>query len=340
MATKVKLARPRPRGAPLAISSRSKEARAWDVVIVGAGPAGTSAALILARACRRVLLCDTGTPRSWASKQMHGFLTREGVSPFQFRELAHKELKQFRNLTFLFAEVSHAERRSDGLFAVKVGHRDVRCRKLLIATGVFDHLPRIEGIEPLFGTSVFQCPYCDGWEVRGKPIAVYGKHRRGFEMARAMTAWTDDILLCSDGRSRLDSVERTALERNGIKMIEEPIAGLEGRNGRLQRIVFRSGRKLARSALFFDMPTSAQSSLAESIGCQFTHKGGVRCGEHEAASVPGVFVAGNIVKDVQLAIVAAAEGARAAFGINRALTREDFERKATGVRRISHPSPS
>jgi thioredoxin reductase len=108
----------------------------------------------------------------------------------------------------------------------------------------------------------------------------------------------------------------------------------------LQSIVFRSGRKKRRTALFFDTPTSAQSSLAESVGCQFTHKGGVRCGEHEATSVPGVFVAGNIVKDVQLAIVAAAEGARAAFGINRALTSEDFDRKATGARRISHPSPS
>lgn len=306
-----------------------RKSQAWDVVIVGAGPAGTSAALILARACRRVLLCDTGTPRSWASKQMHGFLTREGISPTEFRELARHELERFANLEFLAAEVTGAKRLPDGLFSVTAGTRSVKCRKLLIATGLFDELPRIDGVEPLFGTSVFQCPYCDGWEMRGEPIAVYGKQRRGFEMARAMTAWTDDILLCSDGPSRLDSRRRAALERNEIRIVEEPIARLEGRNGRLQSVVFRSGRKERRTALFFDMPTRPQSSLAQSLGCQFTQKGGVRCGEYEATSVPGVFVAGNIIKDVQLAIVAAAEGARAAFGINRALTREDFERRAS-----------
>lgn len=318
--------------------ARSKKDAAWDVVIVGAGPAGLSAALILARACRRVLLCDSGTPRSWASKEMHGFLTREGISPAEFRKLAHRELQQFPNLMYLAHEVTTARRRSDGSFSVELGRRTVTCRKLLIATGVFDRLPRLDGIDSFFGTSVFQCPYCDGWEARGEPIAVYGKHRRGLEIARAMTAWTDDILLCSDGRSRLTSEDRVALERNGIELVEERIARLEGRHGRLQRIVFRSGRQEGRTALFFDTLSSAQSTLAESLGCQFTRNGGVRCGQHEATSVPGVFVAGNIIKDVQLAIVAAAEGARAAFGINRALTREEFDRKATGVHRIHHPS--
>jgi thioredoxin reductase len=310
---------------------------AWDVVIVGAGPAGMSAALILARACRRVLICDAGTPRSWASKRMHGFLTREGISPSEFRKVARRELEQFPNLKYLSRAVTSATRRSDGFFAVKLGRQSVTCRKLLIATGVFDHLPKLDGIAPLFGTSVFQCPYCDGWEVRGQPVAVYGKYRRGLEIARAMTAWTDDILLCSDGRSRLATDDRIALQRNGIELAEEPIARLEGRNGRLQRIVFRSGRQESRTALFFDMPSSPQSSLAKSLGCEFTHKGGVRRGQHEATSVPGVFVAGNIIKDVQLAIVAAAEGARAAFGINRALTREEFDLNATGALRTDHP---
>src|SRR4029079_14366303 len=110
-----------------------------------------------------------------------------------------------------------------------------------------------------------------------------------------------------------------------------------GRPGQLPEIVFRGGRRLQRSALFFDTPCSSQSQLAESLGCQFTRHGGIKCGQYEATSVPGVFVAGNIIKDVQLAIVAAADGTRAAFGINRALTREDFERRATGNRRIEHP---
>jgi thioredoxin reductase len=286
-----------------------------------------------------VLLCDTGTPRSWASKEMHGFLTRDGVAPAQFRRLAHKELSRYPSVVFRAAEVTAAARTARGHFDVTIGkHRRVRSRKLLIATGVFDHVPALEGIEQFFGTSVFQCPYCDGWEARDAPIAVFGKRRRGFEMARAMTAWSSDIVLCTDGAARLSATEKSHLQRNAIPIIEERIARLEGARGQLREILFRGGRRLQRSAMFFDTPASSQSTLAQSLGCQFARHGGVKCGQHEATSVPGVFVAGNIIKDVQLAIVAAAEGTRAAFGINRALTREDFERRATGSRRIQHPS--
>ena len=201
----------------------------WDVVIVGAGPAGLSAALVLGRACRKVLLCDTGTPRSWASKEMHCFLTRDGVAPSQFRRIAHQQLARYDNVVFRNAEVTRASRTSSGRFKVMLGKKQhVSCRKLLIATGLFDHLPNLEGIERFFGTSVFQCPYCDGWEWRNAPVAVYGKRKRGFEMARALTAWTHDLVLCTDGLSPLSAIEKEQLRRNGIQLVEERIARLEG----------------------------------------------------------------------------------------------------------------
>jgi thioredoxin reductase len=270
---------------------------------------------------------------------MHGFLTRDRIAPDEFRRLAHEDLARYPGVVSRVAEVTGALRGPDGHFLVTLGkRRRVRSRKLLIATGVFDQLPAIDGIEQFFGTSVFQCPYCDGWEARNAPVAVYGKRRRGFETARAMTAWTRKVVLCTDGAAMLSATERTHLRRNRIQIVEERIERLEGECGRLREIVFRSGRRLKRSALFFDMPSSGQSSLAEAVGCRFARHGGIKCGQYEATSVPGVFVAGNIIKDVQLAIVAAAEGTRAAFGINRALTREDFERRATGSRCIQHPS--
>jgi thioredoxin reductase len=310
----------------------------WDVIIVGAGPAGLSAALILGRACRQVMLCDSGTPRSWAAKKMHGFVTREGISPDAFRRVAHRELSALDSVTFVQGEATRAVRRSDGSFECTIGTtRQVVGRKLLIATGLFDDLPRIDGIEKFFGKSVFQCPYCDGWEIRNSRVAVYGRGQRGFEMARAMTAWSRDLVLCTDGHSRLSRPSRLALARNGIEVIETRISRLTGTRGKLSAIEFTDGRELPRDVLFFDTTASGQSRLAESLGCQFTSKKGVRCGQYEATSVPGVFVAGNIIRDVQLSIVAAAEGARAAFGINRALTREDFERNATGRRHIEHP---
>jgi thioredoxin reductase len=142
--------------------------------------------------------------------------------------------------------------------------------------------------------------------------------------ARALTAWTDDLVLCTGGASGYSAADRRLLERNRIRLVEKRIEALEGARGRLRTVVFRGGERLARDAMFFDTPSRSQSRLAESLGCQFGRNGGVLCGEYEATSVPGVFVAGNIIRDVQLSIVAAAEGARAAFGINRALTREDF----------------
>jgi thioredoxin reductase len=321
------------------VAARGRLRRAqWDVVIVGGGPAGLSAALVLGRACRRVLVCDSGTPRSWASKAMHAFLTRDGIPPDTFRRMAREELRRYRNVTFRRVEVQEAERAgSEGFRLRTAGDRQASCRKLLIATGVFDRLPPIPGIASFFGTSVFQCPYCDGWEQRHTQVAVYGKGQRGVEMARSLTAWTRDIVWCSDGKANVPDRQRARLRGNGIRIREERIAALEGKDGRLRSIVFRDGSRLARRALFFDTPVAAQSRLAESLGCQFGRRGGVRCWRYEATSVPGVFVAGNIIKDVQLAIVAAAEGARAAFGINKALTREDFERRATGRRVVDHP---
>ena len=303
------------------------------MVIVGAGPAGLSAALILGRACRDVLLCDSGTPRNWASKRMYAYLTRDRIHPAQFRELAHRELQRYPKVVFRAAEVTRAVRLPRGGFRVTIaGHKQVRCHKLLIASGLFDQLPDIPGIADFYGISVFQCPYCDGWELRGKPLAVYGKRKRGLEMARALTAWSQDIVLCTDGPAGFSKSVRAELSRNGIELCEERIAAFEGIRGKLRAIILKSGRKLQRSALFFDMPSSGQSRLAESLGCEFTRHGGIKSGRYEATNVPGVFVAGNVIKDVQLSIVAAAEGARAAFGINKALSREEFYKKAIAVR--------
>jgi thioredoxin reductase len=308
-------------------SSASDPAVVWDVMIIGAGPAGLSAALVLARCCRTVMLCDRGTPRSWASKAIYGFVTRDGIHPDEFRNIAHEELHKFSNATLIHADIQQVHRTRER-FEVEVNGEQVLARKLLIATGVMDEVPDIEGFRELFGSSVFQCPYCDAWEFKDRPVAVFGAGKRGLEMGRALTAWTHDIAVCTNGPSELMRGEREQLQRNGITLIEDRIVKLHSSHGRLTHLEFEGGERLARDAVFFDTPSRSQSHLTEALGCQFDADGAVVCDRYEATNVPGLYVAGNIVKDVQLSIVAAAEGARAAFGINRDLTREDFYRRA------------
>ena len=296
-----------------------------DAVIVGAGPAGLSAALILGRCRRAVLICDTGKPRNHVSHAMHGYLSRDGMPPSEFLATARAELRQYESVEYRHSEVTGATCRPDGCFDVTLATGDpVRARKLLIATGVVDHLPEIAGFDDLYGHSVFHCPYCDGWEVRDQPLAIYGRGARGYGLSLELTTWSRDLVLCSDGPSELGEAEQGRLSRNGIQLRDERIARLEGTGGMLEHVVFDSGERLARRALFFTTGQSQRSDLSMRLGCQISEKGTVRTGKYETTHLGGLYVAGDASRDVQWVIVAAAEGAEAAFAINSDLTREDL----------------
>jgi thioredoxin reductase len=317
------------------------DTQVWDVIVVGGGPAGLSAALVLGRCRRSVLVCDSGQYRNRHAQAMHGFLTRDGLPPAEFLGLARQSLEPYptvrtRSCTVVQAEALH------GRFRVTLADDTVplQCRKLLLATGVVVEMPKLARLEEFYGRTVHHCPYCDGWEARDQPIAIYGRRSRAFEMSRAMTAWSDDIVLCTNGASGLQTDQKRQLARNGVRLIEDRIDHLAGHDGQLEAIVFADGRRLARTRLFFDVPSHAQSALQRQLGCRLRRDGSVHCSSYEATDVPGVFVAGNVAGDVQLVIFAAAEGAKAAFGINRSLTREDFELNATGRRVVEHPAPS
>lgn len=310
----------------------------WDAIIVGGGPAGLSAALVLGRCRRNVLVCDTGLHRNRHAREMHAFLTRDGIPPAEFLGRARQDLQRYAGVELRRCTVQRAESEGRGFAVVLADGSRLRCRKLLLATGVRDELPPLAGFEEFYGKTVHHCPYCDGWEARDQPIAIYGRRNRAFEMSRAMLAWTTDIVLCTDGASGLQPEQKRQLARNGVRIVEERIERLSGRDGQLDAIIFAGGRRIARTRLFFDLPSHAQSGLPRQLGCRIRRDGSVRCSGYEATDVPGVFIAGNIAGDVQLVIFAAAEGAKAAFGINKALTREDFELNATGRAIVEHPA--
>lgn len=298
----------------------------YDVIIVGGGPAGLSAAMMLGRARRRVLVCDADDARNAPSHGVHGFLTRDGILPSELRRIGREEIVRY-GVEVRDVEVVDAARREAGGFRVGLADGDiVGARMLLLATGVVDHVPELAGLRERYGASVFHCPYCDGWEVRDRPLAAYARGSAAMKLAPALLSWSRDVVLVSDGPAQLSTEDRVTLRRHGIAVREERIAALEGAGQRLERIVFRRGEPLRRDALFFKTGHRQRSALAVKLGCRLDRRGAVRTTKLQGTGVPGLYVTGDAADDLQLVVVAIAEGTKAAYGIDTALREADLAR--------------
>jgi thioredoxin reductase len=296
----------------------------YDVIIVGGGPAGLSAALVLGRCRRSVLLCDSGKYRNDASPAMHGFLSRDGVAPAEMRHIGREQLAPY-DVEIRDVLVTDARKEGNHFEVSLAGGDTASGRKLLLATGLVDWLPDIPGLRELYGKSVHHCPYCDGWEQRDEPVAVHGRGDTGVGLALALLRWTADVVLCTDGPAELSAEDAERLARNGIEVRQGRITRLEGSEGRLALIHFEDGDSLARSAMFLEVEHVQRSNLAAKLGCEVDSQRGVRAdGKWEETCIEGVFIAGDASLDLRLAIVAAAEGAKAAFGVNKQLSDEEM----------------
>jgi len=302
---------------------RASGSEAWEVVIVGGGPAGLSAGLILGRCRRRTLICDSGEYRNEATRAVHGFLTRDGTPPGEMLRLARRDLERYPSVVLRGTEIVEAAHAADGFRLRARSGETYACRKLLLATGIVDVLPDLPGIDTLYGHTVFHCPYCDGWEWRDRAIAVYARGERALHLVSALWTWSRDLVLCSDGPLELEKAERATVEGLVRALREDPVRELAGTDGRLSHIVLRSGEILPCEALFFALGQRQRSSLAASLGCPITTDHHVPTGDKESTPIPGLFVAGDASRSVQLAIVAAAEGAEAAFAINKELQQQE-----------------
>jgi thioredoxin reductase len=290
----------------------------YDVLIAGGGPAGLSAALMLGRCRRKVMLCDAGTPRNAPSRALHGYLTRDGIAPLELLRLGQEELRQYGIATRDTAVVD-VERRPDG-FEVRLADGDhIRSRTVLFASGVRDIVPDIAGVHECYGISVHHCPYCDGWEARDRELVVLGRGKSAAGLALSLKTWSARISIASNGPARIPQSLRERLSREAIAVLEGRIARLDHDRGHARHLVFADGGEHASDALFFSTGQSPQSDLPARLGCELTRKGVVKTDHLGQTCVPGVYVVGDASRDVQFAVVAAAEGAKAAVAINKAL---------------------
>lgn len=300
----------------------------YDVIIVGGGPAGLSAALLLARARRHVLVCDEGAQRNRFSQALHGFITRDGTNPSEFIELAKRDVEKYKTVHHRQCRVMNAQA-IDGGFRVTFEDAlaDSTCKKLLVATGVIDELPALPGIDKYFGHSVFHCPYCDGWEFSGKRICAFGKGENGRQLALELLGWTEDVILATNGASELEQEHYDQLTKCGITVIEEPITRLVGEEGKLQSLVFQNGAKEQCDVMFFKTDRYQKSLLADKLGCAMDGGGLYETQKFESTNIPGLFVAGDACHSLHMVAVAAASGCEAGFAINTQLLKEQISSK-------------
>lgn len=283
-----------------------------------------SAALVLGRCRRLVLVLDAGHPRNERARAMHGFLSRDGIAPAEFARICREQVRAYPNVELRGAVVSEVLR-EDGCFTVKLRDRGAeQGRMILLATGVVDELPRVPGFEQFYGATVHHCPYCDGWEHRDQPLGVLGGAVEAGELACELLLWSEDVALFTDGEPPLPEEQREQLDRRGVRVIEGEVAALEGEGDQLRGVRLKNGDFIVRHALFFSPGQRQRAPLAEQLGCSFAADGGIECGEDAATCIEGVFAAGNASTGPQLVILAAAEGTRAAFAMNEALLAADL----------------
>ena len=295
----------------------------YDCIVIGAGPAGLSASLFLARYLHRTLTFHHNSPRNEYAHGVHGFLGHHGIRPGELLARGRDEVTSHGGL-IIEACVTGVEAVSPEHFRVFAGNNGAEQRtfeagRLLLATGLRDLTPDCPGFREFYGSSVFHCPDCDGYEVRGKRVAVLAHANNSAGFTENILTWTSNITVLTD-QNELSPADRAKLATLDVAIRTEGIVALEGdvSTRQLQRVLFSEGEPLECDALFFSLGTELATNFHETLGCRLDPERGLLwVDETQQTSVTGVYAAGDITPNSQLAVVAAAEGAMAAIHIHR-----------------------
>ncbi|WP_266081943.1 NAD(P)/FAD-dependent oxidoreductase [Haladaptatus caseinilyticus] len=301
----------------------------YDVLIIGGGPAGLSAALQLGRSLRSVLICDNGEPRNSSAAESHGYLTRDGIPPEELHQLGREEVVRYGG-EFRDTKVTDVSRDTNGFTSTLDSGETVTSRKVVLGTGVKDGLPDTDGFEEFWGKGVHHCPYCHGYEVRGDPLGVVVTDQHMIEYATLIYNLSDDLVVFTDGRDVFDEEARSMFIDRGIEIEDEPIVALTGSDGGLEHIVLADGNEVTRHALFYGPPIRQHSALAERLGLEVNQEGLVETMQSQDGigftSVEGLFVAGDAASGSPASIPSAvADGHTVGATVNMELSKEDFD---------------
>lgn len=307
-------------------ATRTLQSR-YDVVVVGGGAAGLSAAVTLSRALRSVVVIDAGQPRNAPAQGIHGFLSREGMGPLALLDAGRAEAESY-GATIVGGTAELVCRGAGGFDVVLADGRTVTGRRLLIATGLSDGLPDVAGLRDQWGAGVVHCPYCHGYEIRGRRIGVLGTGPLSVHQALLFRQWSDDITLFLNDTLDPTDEEWDRLAARSVRVVDGAVASVDATDRTLTGVTLADGTTFGLQALAVGTRMEARASLLESLGLPVQqHPSGmghlIEAGPMGATAVPGVYVAGNVSNLSAQVIVAAAEGTMAGAAINAGLVEEE-----------------
>lgn len=298
----------------------------FDCIIVGAGPAGLSSCLTLGRARRKVALFDDGTNRNRVTHESHGFITRDGIKPQEFKETGIKEVKKYPSVSYFNHTITEIIKPIDDhrFIAKTVDGQSFFAEKIILATGVQEVFP-IQSVRNYYGKSLFSCPYCDGWEMQDKPLFVLAeKEEQALHMAKVVYNWSTDLVVLTNGNELSSDGVKELTKRNIIVKIE-PIKNLIGDDGYLQQIELESGEMIIRSGGFVVPSFYRPNHFVEQLGCEIQENGVVVTDGAGRTTQKNIYIAGETEKSGPSSlIIAAADGNKAAVSVNSDLIQERF----------------
>lgn len=298
----------------------------FDVAVIGAGPAGLSAALGLVRSRRTVLLIDSNRPRNAATLRSHGFLTRDGVPPLELRKLGREEYEGYQGASFHAGLVQSVRALPDGGFELSArgirgaANLDVTVGKLVVATGLVETMPSVPSLRAWYGTDLHSCVECDGYEKRDEALALIGESADLAERALLISQWSNDLIVFTNGADAVSGPEQQALEARGIAVERRPIADVVGERGRMTGVLLADGETVPRAAGFVRPAWTPAIDYLDGLGIALDEEGLIAVDACGRTSVPGVYAAGDsTAPGPEQLIIAAGHGAQVATALNRDL---------------------
>ena len=300
-----------------------------DCAIIGGGPAGLNAALVVGRGRKQVMVFDDEIPRNRVTQESHGFITNDGMTPFEIRQAGEADLQNYPNIQIKRSTIVEIQNHEDNFALLTQEGERFEAKKIILATGLQDILPKINGIHDVYGKTLFSCPFCDGWELKDKPLALIAENQRALHMAKLLSNWTKDLIVFTNGQQVLAEEEKALLSAHSIQVIDVPIVAIHHDNGQLRSLQLANGEIVIREGGFVASDFKQSTPFAEKLGCQMTKNGGIEADILGRTTVSGIFACGDNLGGPAQLVLAAAAGSQAGMGVIHELVQEEFQQKTS-----------